>query len=220
MRVCPVFYTNRIVYATELDHKKYKVVVRSHGCAHARMSALTLKLAGDATVRGTTTSHGEQVFSVYEFINVVCRKTGLYSIQVWVRLLRNHKKPPFCYFKVSFEDNTSHPMHMIPAMTIAGLQRLLLILGNKVSGELRQTVEETFKCHMNGDASMITAVGAPDAGEEAPDAGGTKCKLECKQLLFSMELEERKLELEERKMALLERKMALQERSWALLEKS
>ena len=220
MRVCPVFYTNRIVYATELDYKKYKVVVRSHGCAHARMSALTLKLAGDATVRGTTTSHGEQVFSVYEFINVVCRKTALYSIQVWVRLLRNHKKPPFCYFKVSFEDNTSHPMHMIPAMTIAGLQRLLLILGNKVSGELRQTVEETFKCHMNGDASMITAVGAPDAGEEAPEAGGMKCKLECKELPFSMDLEERKLELEERKMALLERKMALQERSWALLEKS
>jgi hypothetical protein len=38
------------------------------------MSALLLKLAGDVKVRGTTTHDGMQVFSVYDFINLVCQK--------------------------------------------------------------------------------------------------------------------------------------------------
>ncbi len=42
------------------------------------MSALLLKLTGDATVRGTITSDGQQVFSVYDFINLVCQKTESY----------------------------------------------------------------------------------------------------------------------------------------------
>jgi hypothetical protein len=38
------------------------------------MSALLVKLAGDATVRGTTTHDGVQVFSAYSFCNLACQK--------------------------------------------------------------------------------------------------------------------------------------------------
>ena len=52
----------------------------------AQMSALLLKLSGDATVRGTVNSDGDQVFSVFNFINFVCNKRGTYGNKVWERL--------------------------------------------------------------------------------------------------------------------------------------
>jgi hypothetical protein len=45
----------------------------------SKMSALLLRLATDATVRGMTTRDGLQVFSVYDFVNLVCRKNDTYS---------------------------------------------------------------------------------------------------------------------------------------------
>ena len=51
------------------------------------MSDLVLRLAGDATVRGSSTRDGLQVFSAYDFINLVCQKSGNYSKQVWMRLI-------------------------------------------------------------------------------------------------------------------------------------
>ena len=38
------------------------------------MSALLLQLAGDATVRGTTTHDGMQLLSVYDFVNLACHR--------------------------------------------------------------------------------------------------------------------------------------------------
>jgi len=55
-------------------------------CILRQMSALLLKLAGTASVRGTTTSEGMQVFSVYDFINLVCQKTGSYAHNIWSRM--------------------------------------------------------------------------------------------------------------------------------------
>ena len=55
-------------------------------CILTQMSALLLKLAGNASVRGTTTSEGMQVFSVYDFINLVCQKTGSYAHNIWSRM--------------------------------------------------------------------------------------------------------------------------------------
>ena len=46
---------------------------------HIKMSDLVLRLAGDATVRGATTYDAKQVFSVYDFVNLVCRKNDTYS---------------------------------------------------------------------------------------------------------------------------------------------
>ena len=62
------------------------------------MSALLLKLAGDVKVRGTTTHDGMQVFSVYDFINLVCQKNGTYALQAWARLISENSN-----FKDEFE---------------------------------------------------------------------------------------------------------------------
>jgi hypothetical protein len=52
----------------------------------SKMSELLLKLAGNATVRGTITSDGEHVGSVYNFINLACNKRGRFAYKVWERL--------------------------------------------------------------------------------------------------------------------------------------
>jgi hypothetical protein len=41
------------------------------------MSALLLKLAGDATVRGTTTHDGIQAFSAFVSVNLACQKRNV-----------------------------------------------------------------------------------------------------------------------------------------------
>ena len=46
------------------------------------MSDLVLRLAGDATVRGSSTRDGLQVFSAYDFINLVCQKMNLLMTSV------------------------------------------------------------------------------------------------------------------------------------------
>ena len=61
------------------------------------MSVVYLQLVSDATIRGITSSHGIQVFSVYDFINLVCRKTGKYANRVWRHLIRDTSK--FVEFK-------------------------------------------------------------------------------------------------------------------------
>ena len=66
----------------------------------AQMSALLLKFAGNASVRGTTTSEGMQVFSVYDFINLVCQKNDAYSWQVWKRISENSKFKDGIEFKM------------------------------------------------------------------------------------------------------------------------
>lgn len=175
------------------------------------MSALLLKLTGDVTVRGTTTSNGDQVFSVYEFINGVCQKSGLFSKQLWTRLLRDHKKPPFLFWKVSFRSNESNPLHEIPAMTMQGLDRLLTILDKKVAAEFRESVEDIFERYTAGDTSMITAV-----EESVADGTGTKRRHEREDALFTIGLQERLMALQERQMALHERSVALYEKRLAL----
>jgi hypothetical protein len=51
------------------------------------MSALLLRLATDATVRGTINSDGQQVFSVYNVVNLVCDKRGKFANRIWERLI-------------------------------------------------------------------------------------------------------------------------------------
>ena len=41
---------------------------------HIKMSALLLKRAGDATVRGTTTHDGIQAFWAFVSVNLACQK--------------------------------------------------------------------------------------------------------------------------------------------------
>ena len=50
------------------------------------MSQVYLKLVFGDSVRGITTEDGIHMFSVYDFINVVCQKTDPYAKRVWRHL--------------------------------------------------------------------------------------------------------------------------------------
>jgi hypothetical protein len=45
-----------------------------------------------------------------------------------------------------------------PGMSVLGLQRLLMILDNKVNEDVRPIVEDTLARYMNGDTSMLAEV--------------------------------------------------------------
>jgi hypothetical protein len=104
------------------------------------MSILHLKL-GDTNVKGITTRDGVQVFSIYDFINVVCQKTGTYSRKKWKRLISNTSK-----FTEVTEDlvvpatTTRKTKWTTPGMTIMGLQTLLYIMNKEVNEDFRITV--------------------------------------------------------------------------------
>jgi len=201
-----------------------------------RMSALLLRLAGDATVRATINAQGEHVFSVYDFLDLVCPNSKSYASVTWSRLTdenseyRDEIKFTMVYLKiqnVGLSDDKKRRFRKTPVMTLQGLQHLLVIMGSKVSAEFRQIVLGVFTRYMAGDRSMLQEVEA-NAASDAPihqayrqalaqepvvHAAATKRTLDHDEALFN-------LELHERQMALHERHMALSERSWALYEKS
>jgi hypothetical protein len=123
-----------------------------------------------------------------------------------------------------------------PCMTIRGLQRLLMILGGKVAAEFRELVEGTFTRVMAGDQSLIEVINANAASQDpvqqayraaleqepvAPvlDDYCLKRKREREDLLFDMEMAERKLALEQSQLCLEDSKVALEERKFALDER-
>lgn len=203
------------------------------------MSELILKLAGDATIRGTTTRDGQKFFSVYDFINLVCEKSGTYAHCTWARLISEDsnfkdeiefKMESLKYHGevVSFTRKTRS--RQTPVMTLRALQRLLLILNNKVASDFRRIVEATFTRFMSGDVSMIEEINSNAASvapvhqayrqalaqEPVTDVIGTKRQLGREEALFNLELHERHTTLNERQMTLHERGLALYEKSLAL----
>jgi hypothetical protein len=118
------------------------------------MSALLLRLAGDVTVRGTTTHDGMQVFS--RFVNLVCQKSDSYSRQVWMRLISKDSKFKdeiefkMHFFEYQFGTQEKMRTRQTPVMTLRGLQRLFMILDNKVATDFRQILQGTFTRFMAG----------------------------------------------------------------------
>lgn len=116
-----------------------------------------------------------------------------------------------------------------PCMTIRGLQRYLMILGGKVAAEFREIVEGTFTRVMAGDKSLIEVINA-NAVSEGPvqqayraalaqepvepvlDEMCLRKKREREEILFDMEMAERKLALEQSQLRLEDSKLALEER--------
>ena len=200
------------------------------------MSALLLRLAGDATVRATITADGEHVFSVYDFLDLVCPNSKSYASVTWSRMIsedsefKHELKFTMVYLKLQNEglnNTTKRRFRKTPVMTLVGLQRLMMILGSKVSADFRQIVLDIFTRYMAGDRSMLQEVEA-NAVSDAPihqayrqaltrepvtTMVNSKPMLDRDEAIFNMELHERQ-------MALHERQMALYERSWALHEKS
>ena len=118
---------------------------------------------------------GMQVFSVYDFINLVCQKNGTYSRQVWKRLISEDSK-----FKDEFEFTMvylklqnvtlSHTQKRrtcrIPVMTLRGLQRLLMILGSKVAARRWRRSLCLHRWYQAPAGARGRAVRAGDSGEE------------------------------------------------------
>jgi len=186
------------------------------------MSELLLRLAEDATVRGTITSDGEQVFSVYDFINLVCQKNGTYAHNAWARLKdadsnlkegEGFKMEILRYHGDSLTSTVQTRRRVTPVMTLRQLQRLLLKLENKVASDFRLIVEGVFTRYMAGDRSMLEEIQANAvstapihqayrqalAQEPVVDSVGAKRQLDREQALLELEIQERKQALEEKK---------------------
>jgi hypothetical protein len=197
------------------------------------MSTILLKLLdGDGRVIRGMMDEEDHYFSVYNFINHSCQKPekSSYGNTVFFRLVQDSSK--FKDEVLTLCKNLKFPgsgQKETPCMNIRGLQRLLMILGGKVAAEYRELAEGTFTRVMAGDLSLIEVIQA-NAVSDAPiqkvfraalvqepvvpvlDELCLGKKRERDDLLFDMEMTERKAALEERKAALEERKAALEER--------
>jgi len=187
------------------------------------MSELRLRLATDATVRAKKTSDS-QVFSVFDVMNLVYpTMSDSWKNKKWKTLTENSEYKDELefteeYLKYQDEDVTSNNtkkrrFRKTPVMTIQGLQRLLVILGGKHAGEFRTIVLGVFTRYMAGDRSMIEEIQANAvstapihqayrqalAQEPVVDGAGAKRQMEREDMLFALEIQERKLALEERK---------------------
>lgn len=202
------------------------------------MSELWLRLSEDATVRAKKTSDTQQVFSVFDVMNLVYpTMSESWKNVKWKTLTENPEYKDELqftneYLKYQDEDVTSNNtkkrrLRKTPVMTIQGLQRLLLILGGKHAAEFRTIVLGVFTRYIAGDRTMLEEIRS-NAVSDAPihqayrqalaqepvlDATSARRLLDHDGALFN-------LELHERQMALHERQMALYERSWVLHEKS
>jgi hypothetical protein len=191
---------------------------------HIKMSDLVLRLAGDATVRGATTTEGIQVFSAYDCMALVCQKNESYARMTWSRLISDKSKYKdeleALVYSATFCTGVQNNRYDTPAMTLRGLQRLVQILGDKVAADFRVLVVGTFTRFQAGDTSMIEEIHS-NAASSAPihqayrqalaqepvvDEAGTKRQLEREDALFELEIQERNLAIHERKLALEERK--------------
>ena len=123
------------------------------------MSVVYLKIVDDVSVRGITTLDGIHIFSAYDFISAVCKKTGSYSRLLWKRLICDTSK-----FKHVNEDlllastSTKIRRRVTPGLTVSGLQRLLHIIHKKMPEDSHTIVESILSLYMTGDRSMIIEV--------------------------------------------------------------
>ncbi len=128
------------------------------------MSSLVLQLEGHVQyVRTTVTADGQEVFSIINFIQLVCKgKSDNYAARLWPSL-QNLPEMDGLVVVVPLRIKTSkspykQPPPVLrpgPATTRAGLQKLLLVLGDKVKDEFRQVDDSTLNRFMVGDCSSI-----------------------------------------------------------------
>ena len=207
------------------------------------MSAILFRLVGEK-VHGASTPDG-LVFSVYDFIHVVCQNNGMYASQVWTHLNRGQFKfrmNASVAYQRNLPKKTKKPT---PVMTMDELAILMEALGRRVSRDydLHRKFKETFALFNSGDRSMLEethisplfAAPAPKAlapKEPAPpvpktpvqepppppepEAAGAKRMRDRDEVLFDLELQERQTTVQERWMTLQERQIALREKTLAM----
>ena len=104
-------------------------------------------------------------------------------------------------YSATFCSSVQYNRYDTPAMTLRGLQRLVMILGGKVAADFRVLVEGTFTRFQAGDTSMIEEIHS-NAASSAPihqayrqalaqepvvDTAGTKRQLEREDALFEFD---------------------------------
>ena len=129
------------------------------------MSALVLQLEGHVQyVRTTVTSDDQEVFSILDFMKLVCKgKSDNYAGRLWPSL-KNLPEMDGLVVDIPLRIKTSkspykQPPPVLrpgPATTRVGLQKLLLVLGDKVKDDFRQLDDSPFTRFMVGDNSRIT----------------------------------------------------------------
>ena len=189
------------------------------------MSALILKLIDSGSdgpvLRGGTDKDGNPAFSLFDLGNTAGKRgcENQYGRNIFYRLTKDGSKfkdevNAFCIY-LKFPGSGQKET---PCASIRGLQRYLMLLGGKVAAEYRELIEGTFTRVMAGDQSLIEVINA-NAVSQAPihqafraaleqepvapvlDELCLKRKRERDELLFDMELAERKLALEDGKLA-------------------
>lgn len=183
-------------------------------------TTLMLKLTDDTSVRGIIAPDGSQRYSVYDFITLACQKSdgGSYARKTFSNFVKDESN-----FKEEVGRNVLNlkfpgaGQRDTPTMTLRGLQRLLLILGNKVASEFRVHLEGTFSRVMAGDHSLIEVI-CSNAASDAPihqayrqalaqepvaatvldEIVSRKRKAEWDQALFDIEIRERNIDIRER----------------------
>ena len=132
----------------------------------AHMSARVLKLEGYVQhVRITTMYCGPRVFSIVDFINLVCKsESENYARRLWPHLknlFELHALVVVVPLRVKSPPTPYKPAvktRLGPATDLMGLQRLVLVLGDKVKDEFRQVDDNAFTRFMSGDRSRFIEV--------------------------------------------------------------
>ena len=129
------------------------------------MPEWVLKLEGHAQhVRITGTSDGLEVMSIIDFMKLVCKgKRDNYACRLWPRL-ETLSEMEGLIVEVPFPIKSPKSPYKQPptptrpglATTRAGLQKLLLVLGDKVKDEFRQGEDNALNRFILGDNSQIT----------------------------------------------------------------
>lgn len=179
-----------------------------------------LDMAESPSVRGMIGPDDMQVFSVYDFMTAACgyKDSGAAARNEFKRLTKEGseygKETVASCYTLRFPGQRGPGT---PCMTIRGLQRLLMILGGRVGAQFRELCEGTFTRVMAGDQSLIEVINANAVSQEPVqqayraaleqepvdpvlDDYCLKRKREREDLLFNMEMAERKLAFEERKL--------------------
>ena len=125
----------------------------------AHMSARVLKFEGYVQhVRIMTIYCGPRVFSIIDFINLVCKsESENYARRLWPHL----KHLIEIHALVVVVPLPPVKTRLGPATDLMGLQRLLLVLGDKVKDEFRQVDDNAFTRFMAGDRSRFIDLTSP-----------------------------------------------------------
>ena len=146
------------------------------------MIETTLVIDQNTSLRGMRVD-GEERFSVLDFITYVCPgRNPNYASVTWFSMTSPSSKtnvavPEYFYYKFPKQNNIN-----TPCMAIAGLQKLLFILGTRVTSECGNRALECFNQVLAGDRTRIrkteplglvqgAAQGPEQGAEQGPEQG-------------------------------------------------